>query len=77
MATRTPYVHSPEEGTAEAADVPWIISCSGKCRSRRSRRLRWRQVSPNLWWGEGVASPDDEMFGKLHVAFLNPPEGMR
>lgn len=26
MAKWTPYKHSPEEGTAEAADVPWIIS---------------------------------------------------
>lgn len=25
MARQTPYAHSPEEGSDEAANVPWII----------------------------------------------------
>lgn len=50
------------------------LTCSSRCRSRRSRRLRWRQVSPNLQWREGGADPSDEMFGRMHIVALSDPD---
>ena len=50
------------------------LTCSSRCRSRRSRRLRWRQVSPNLQWREGAADPSDEMFGRMHIVAPTDPD---
>lgn len=50
------------------------ITCSSRCRSRRSRRLRWRQLSPTLRWRDVEADPNDPMFSRLHVAFISDPD---
>jgi hypothetical protein len=49
------------------------LTCSNACRSRRARRLRWRKRG-NVWFRTVEASPDDPMFGRLHVAFFSEAE---
>jgi hypothetical protein len=61
MAQRRPYVHSPEP--EEAEHVPWTIHVP----------LASEQAS-HLTWIEGEASPDDPMFGRMHVALISDPE---
>jgi hypothetical protein len=59
-----------EPFTASRSDA---LTCSNACRSRRGRRLRWRQVG-NLRMRTVEAQPDDEMFGRVHFGFFSDPE---
>jgi hypothetical protein len=62
-----------ECGTSLASKRRDALTCSSRCRSRRSRRLRWQQLSPNVRFRRVEASPDDPMFSKLNIAFISDP----
>jgi hypothetical protein len=66
-----------ECGRPFAASRCDALTCSNACRARRWRRLQWREPRPGFRFRTVEASPDDPMFGKLHVAFFNAPEGVR
>jgi hypothetical protein len=58
MVTRLPYEHSPEG--EEGEQQPWTIHLPLN---------EWREPRPGFRIRRVEASPDDPMFGKLHVAF--------
>jgi hypothetical protein len=63
-----------EEFSASRRDA---LTCSGRCRSRRSRRLRWREPRPGFRIRTVEASPDDPMFQRLNIAFFRDPDDRR
>ena len=61
-----------ECGEPFAASRSDAITCSNACRSRRGRRMRWKQVG-NMRFRTVEAQPDDPMFNRMHVAFFSDP----
>jgi hypothetical protein len=72
MATRLPYDHSPEADSEEGEQQPWTIHCP-----LTEQPEDWEELRPGVRFRRVEAQPDDPMFGRLHVAFLSAPKGVR